>query len=106
VELAATQISSEPLLQAATEITLVSSVTAPLSAMTRPVSIVALVFTETLVLAKIFPKNCVPVPRVAELPVWKYTLQGTPPLIMTIDESLAVVSLLTIWKIKTELGLP
>ena len=106
VELAATQTSIEPLLHAATEITLLSSVTAPLSAMARPGSMVALVLTVTLVLAKIFPKNCVPVPRVAELPIWKYTLQGIPLLIMTIDELLAVVRVLPIWKIKTELGLP
>ena len=47
----------------------------------------------------------VPVPRVAELPTWKNTLQGEPPLAIT-AELLAVVSVLPMRKTKTALGSP
>ena len=95
------QTCREPVSQAATVITLLSNVTAPprpvvFSAATLPGTMVALVFTVTLVAAKIVPKKLVPVPRVAELPTWKNTLQGKPPFIMTTDELLAVVSVLPI----------
>jgi hypothetical protein len=100
------QTCRKPLLQAAAEITLVSSVTAAFSAKTLPVSTFAPVFKVTLADAKIFPRNWVPVPRVAEVPIWKNTLQGEPLLITTTDELLAVVSVDPIWKMKTALGLP
>ena len=51
------------------------------------------------------PRRFVPVPRVAELPTWKYTLQAEPP-VMTTAELLAVVKVVPILKTKTALGLP
>jgi hypothetical protein len=100
------QTCSEPLLQDPTETMLLSSVTAPVSATTLP-STPAPVSTVTLASAKIVPRNWVPVPRVAELPTWKNTLQSAPPagLIMITDELLPVTSELPIRKIKTALGL-
>ena len=53
---------------------LVSSVTAPVSAMTLPHPSVAPVCMVTLVSAIIFPTNDVVVPRVAELPTCQNTL--------------------------------
>jgi hypothetical protein len=100
------QTCRKPLLQAKAEITLLCSVTAWFNAKTLPVKTVAPVVKVTLADARIFPKNAVPVPIVAELPIWKNTLQGEPPLIMTTDELLAVVSVLPIWKMKTALGSP
>ena len=41
----------------------------------------------------------------AELPTWKYTLQGEPPM-MTTFELLAVVSVLPILNTKTGFRLP
>ena len=82
-----------------------SSVTAPVSAITLPET-VAFVVNVILIFAKMLPSSCVPVPRVAELPTWKNTLQGMPPLMITTAELLAVVSVLPIWKMKTALGSP
>ena len=56
--------------------------------------------------ARMLPANTVPVPRVAELPTCQNARQSWPPLMRTTDASLAVVSVLPIWKTKTALGSP
>jgi len=84
---------------------LASRVTAPFLASVLPVIVVPVV-TVMLVRARMFPLNFVFVPRVAELPICQKTLQGLPPLVMTTDDALAVVSVLPIWKIQTAFGLP
>ena len=58
-----------------------------------------------LISANMLPKSCVPVPRVAEEPTWKNTLQAELPSTTTC-ELLAVVKVLPIWKTKIPLGLP
>ena len=83
----------------------VSIVTAPFRARALP-DILAPVFRVMLSRARILPRNAVPVPRVAELPTCQNTLQPEPLLIMTTDESLAVVSVVPIWKMKTAALLP
>ena len=85
---------------------LVSSVTAPVRAQAAPQVIVAPVFSVMLACARISPVNDVPVPSVAELPTLQNTLPPCAPLTSTTDEALAVVSVLAILKMKTELGLP
>src|SRR4028118_849646 len=55
------------------EMVFVSSVTAALSAMARPQVIEAAVVSVMDWFARMLPANCVPVPRVAELPTWKNT---------------------------------
>ena len=85
--------------------TLVSIVTAPVCAKALPFR-VAPVFKVMLASARIFPTNAVVVPRVAELPTCQNTLQTVPPLITLTDEPLAVMSVLSIRKMKTALGLP
>ena len=84
---------------------LVSSVTAPVRARVRPVTC-APVVTVMLANARMFPANDVVVPSVAELPTCQNTLPANPPLLMTTDEALAVVSVLPILKMKTALALP
>jgi hypothetical protein len=75
----------------------VSNVTAPVRAITRPFTL-APVVRVSLTSATMFPSKAVPVPSVAELPTWKYTSSTLPPLISTIDDAEAVVSVLPIWK--------
>jgi hypothetical protein len=60
------------------------------------------VFNVTLAAATMVPTNDVAVPNVAELPTRQKTLHGTPP-VMTTDEPLAVVNVLPMLKIHTEL---
>ncbi len=48
-------------------------------------------FAVTDAWAMTFPINCVPVPSVAELPTFQYTLQAFAPLISTMEEAVAVV---------------
>ena len=81
-----------------------SIVTAPLRARTLPDTL-APVFRAMLCKARILPTNVVSVPMVAELPTCQNTLQSTP-LVTRIDELLAVVSVLTVLKMKTALALP
>ena len=50
--------------------------------------------------------NDVVVPSVAELPTFQNTLPPCAPLISVTAEALAVVSVLPMLKMKTELGLP
>jgi hypothetical protein len=83
----------------------VSIVTAPFRANALPATD-ALVVRLMLVRARILPVKVVPVPRVAELPTCQKTLQSFPPLITCTDETLAVVNVLPIWKMKTAAALP
>jgi len=83
---------------------LVSIVTAPLSANTLPETVVP-VFKVILVWARILPENEEDVPSVAELPTCHHTLQ-LPPLMKMTDELIAVISVLSILKMKTALGSP
>jgi len=87
-----------------TETMLVSIVTAAVDARALP-EIVAPVVSVMLALARMFPTNVVFVPIVAELPTCQNTLQFCAPLISTILELDAVVSVLAILKIQTEAGL-
>src|SRR4051794_25770553 len=91
--------------QAALVITLLSSVTAPLRASARPITCTPVV-SVMLVNASTLPMKDVVVPAVAELPTCQNTLHGEPPLIITTDEALAVVSVLPILKTKTAPALP
>ena len=84
---------------------LLSSVTAPPCAKALPDKL-APVFMVMLVSARMFPRNEVVVPSVAELPTCQKRLQPEPPLMIFTDELLAVVSVLPIWKMKTALALP
>ena len=84
---------------------MVSSVTAPFRANVRPFTRDPVV-TVMLAMARMFPANDVPVPSVAELPTCQNTLPADAPLIRTTDETLAVVSVLPILKMKTALALP
>src|SRR4029077_17191379 len=77
---------------------------APVSAMTRPVTL-APVVTVSLVLARMLPSKAVFVPRVAELPTCQNTLPAVAPLARTTEELLAVVSVLPILKTYTPLPL-
>ena len=87
---------------------MVSRVTAPFRANALPSSIVAPVFIVMLVSARMCPSNAVPVPSVAELPTCQNTVHpvSVPPLIVTTDELLAVVSVLPIWKTNCAFGSP
>jgi hypothetical protein len=85
--------------------TLLSKVTAPVSASARPGSIVARVCMATLAYAMIVPTNALSVPIVAELPTIQKTPQP-PPLVIETRELLMAVRALTILKMKTALGSP
>lgn len=96
---------ADPFAHSAEPMLLVSSVTAPLRANARP-DTPAPVFSVMLVSARILPLNAVVVPIVALDPICQYTLHGEPPLMITTDEPLAVVSALPILKTKTASALP
>jgi len=98
-------VSGGALAQPWMETLLVSIVTSPFRARALPDTL-APFCRAMLVSARIFPTNLVVVPRVAELPTCQNTLQPEPLLIMTTDESLAVVSVVPIWKMKTAALLP
>jgi hypothetical protein len=83
---------------------LVSMVTAPFRASSRP-STTAPVVAEIEVRARMVPTKVEFVPRVAELPTCQNTLQGETPTSTTLL-ALAVVSVLAIWKIKTSSASP
>ncbi len=72
---------------------LLSSVTAPLKPITRPLLLVPVV-SVTLLDAKILPAKLEPVPSVAELPICQKTLQVWPELIMRTCDAEAVVNAL------------
>ena len=73
------------------------SVTAPVSAKTRPVTL-APVVTVSLIFARTDPSKAVFVPRVAELVTCQNTIPAVAPLARTTEELLAVVSVLPILK--------
>ena len=87
-------------------IVFVSNVTAPLRAQAAPQLIVAPVVNVMDVSARMSPANEVVVPSVAELPILQNTLPAWAPLINKMLEALAVVSVLPMLKMKTELGVP
>src|ERR1700694_1369400 len=76
---------------------LVWRVTAPLRAKVPPLTLASVVRV-MLVNARTFPANEVAVPRVAELPTCHQTPQAEAPLVSVIDEAVAVVSVVPIWK--------
>ncbi len=88
------------------EMILVSSVTAPLRASTRPPGMLVPVVSVMLVRAIRFPRNVVPVPSVAELPTCHQTSQPSAPLMRLTVAALAVVSALPIWKMKRAFLVP
>jgi len=84
---------------------LLSRVTAPFRASSRPAT-VAPVLAVIDVRAKMVPTNTEFVPRVAELPTWKKMLHGSAPLMSTMRLADAVIRVLADWKMNTALGLP
>lgn len=91
--------------QVGTVIWLLSSVTAPLRARSRPESVVP-VCAVIDVWARMVPSNVVPVPRVAELPTCQKTLQACASLVNATIALDAVMRVLADWKMKTALGSP
>jgi hypothetical protein len=85
--------------------TLSSRVTEPLRASRRPL-IVAPEFAEIDVNARMVPTKSVPVPKVAELPIWKNTLHDCAPRTRLMLLAEAVVRVEPIWNMKTALGSP
>ena len=85
--------------------TLVSSVTAPLRARMRPLTL-APVLRVADVRARTVPTNCVPVPSVAELPTCQKTLQGEAPFVSRTELFDPVVRVEPARKTKTALGSP
>ncbi|PZV97937.1 hypothetical protein SAMN05443287_10950 [Micromonospora phaseoli] len=85
--------------------TLVSRVTAAVRANARPWSVapVAIVIEAW---AMMVPRNVVPVPIVAELPICQNTLQADAPLISTTLLFDAVVNAESTWKMNTAAGSP
>ncbi len=73
------------------------SVTAPVRANTRPVTL-APVVTVSLIFARMLPSKAVLVPRVAELPTCQNTFPAVAPLASTTEDLLAVVSVVPILK--------
>lgn len=82
-----------------------SMVTAPFRARALPDKL-APVPKLMLVSARMFPLKAVPDPSVAELPTCQYTLRAKLPPVMTTDDLLAVLRVLAILKMNTELALP
>jgi hypothetical protein len=80
------------------EMVLWSIVTAPVLAKALPQPIVAPVVSVMLVLARIFPSNEVPVPRVAETGTFQNTPASGLVLITSTFELDAVISVDVIWK--------
>ena len=90
-------------MQAGRVILLLSRVTAPFRANTRPAT-VALVCTVAEVNARMLPTKVVSVPRVAELPTCQKTLHGdAPPISLTVLLD-AVIKVDPAWKMNTALG--
>src|ERR1017187_4416144 len=87
-------------------IALLSKLAAPFRANALPFS-TAPVVTVTDAKAMMVPLKIVLVPRVAELPTCQKTLEAwAPPMRFTALLPAAVVSVVPIWKMKTEFGLP
>jgi len=104
-EVAVDEVVVVPVLHEEMSTPLPSIVTAPVCAKALPETR-APVSKLMLVRARMFPKNDVVVPRVAELPTCQYALHLLPPLIMATDESEAVMRVLAIWKMKSAFGSP
>jgi len=83
---------------------LVSRLTWPVRASTRPFTVVP-VCTDAEVCARMLPTKVVFVPRVAELPTSKKTLQDEAPLISMTVLFDAVIRVDPTWKMNTESGL-
>jgi len=84
---------------------LVSRLTWPVRASTRPFTVVP-VCTDAEVCARMVPTKVVFVPRVAELPTSKKTLHGEAPLISLTVLLDAVIRVDPAWKMNTALGSP
>jgi hypothetical protein len=82
------------------------NVTAAVSAQAAPQLIVAPVFRPIIAFAMMSPANAVVVSSVAELPTAQNTSPPNALFCSATFEALAVVSVLPIWKMKIELGLP
>src|ERR1700722_5251806 len=80
------------------------SVTEPVNAKTRPLTL-APVVTVSLIIASMLPSKAVFVPRVAELVTCQNTFPAVAPLARTTEDLLAVVSVLPILKTYTPLPL-
>lgn len=76
-------------------------VTAPLTAYRPPVTLTPS-RREIEVRARMLPLNVVELPRVADDPIWKKTLQARAPLTSTTDADEAVVSVEPIWNTNKE----
>lgn len=85
--------------------TLVSRLTCPLRARTRPATVVV-VCTEIEVNAIMVPTNVVFVPNVAELPTCQNTLQAVAPPVSATVLLEAVINVDPAWKMNTALGSP
>jgi hypothetical protein len=83
----------------------VSKVTAPLRASSLPAT-VAPVVAVIDVRARMLPAKLEPVPRVAELPTCQKTLHAWAPLMKTTRLAEAVISVDSVWKMKTASGSP
>jgi hypothetical protein len=81
------------------------SVTAPLIASTRPLTVAPL-SSVIDVAARIVPTKLVVEPNVAELPTSQKTLHACAPFSSTTDADEAVVSVEPAWKMKTESASP
>ena len=92
-----------PLSQAGMVIVLVSNVTAPLRASSRPAN-VAPVWAEIEVRASTVPTKVVVEPKVALLPTCQKTLQAWAPLTSDTTLEEAAPSVLPAWKMNTESG--
>lgn len=82
---------------------LVSNVTAPLRASSRP-STVAVVFAVIEVKARIVPTKVDPTPSVADVPTCQKTLQAWAPLMSSTTLLVAVTRVDPVWKMKTAAG--
>jgi hypothetical protein len=91
--------------QLGTVIVLVSRVTAPFRARTRPFT-VAPVLRVAEVSAKIVPTKLVEVPRVADEPTCQKTLQACTPFSRTMLAEDPVVKVEPAWKMNTASGFP
>ena len=79
-------------------------VTAPFRARARPWTVTPL-FTDIEVRARMLPRKTELLPRVAELPTCQNTLHSSAPLIRFTVLLDAVISVESVWKMKTELAL-
>ena len=98
-------VGAGPAAQIGLEMRLVSIVTAPLRASTRPLTFTPVV-TVIEVSARMFPTNWSRFPSVAELPTCQKTLQASAPLMRSTMLPVAVMSVVAVWKMNTASGSP